>query len=385
VTRILIDTTRPRHIHIVLLTQGVAKLKAGCWTVTLANPGTTATTFHSWVDGQLSFRSIDPNAEPKKLHACATQATIDATINIPGTSLPIITVGAYDVATDEIAPFSSRGPTSTGDLKPDVVAPGVGMTSARTNALDEISKKSSYKWCCDCCFDFYTKNQGTSFSAPLVSGVVALMFQKNPDLTATQILTHLKATAGSPPLNPQVLPNNTFGHGVVNALAAVQAVPAPAGGGGSGGGNIAANSAPGWPLEADWFPLRLAATLTSMARHAAFQGPASQLAAALVSRHFGEVRTLINHNRRVATLWRRCEGPGLARMLLLTLSGARISPMSPDARRAARTRQFLRLLARYGTPPLRQDVESFGDGLLALAVPQRLPAAVSLVAMGASL
>ena len=96
------------------------------------------------------------------------------TINVPGVSPKLITVGCVDDlrtvqrTDDVIAEFSSRGPAHK-TVKPDVVAPGV----------DIISLKNQQKQ--------YVKMSGTSMSTPMAAGIAALMLQKRPDLTPQQI------------------------------------------------------------------------------------------------------------------------------------------------------------------------------------------------------
>jgi len=98
------------------------------------------------------------------------------TINSPGTSPLVITVGAADLTHCEedgeikVASFSSRGPTFTGDSKPDLVAPGVDICS-----LDGKNPKG------------YAVQSGTSMAAPVVSGVAACLYAMRPDLSPAQV------------------------------------------------------------------------------------------------------------------------------------------------------------------------------------------------------
>jgi len=95
------------------------------------------------------------------------------TINSPGTSPLVITVGAADLTEDgaiKVASFSSRGPTLTGDTKPDLIAPGVDICS-----LDSKNPKG------------YAVQSGTSMAAPVVSGVAACLYAMRPDLTPAQV------------------------------------------------------------------------------------------------------------------------------------------------------------------------------------------------------
>lgn len=77
---------------------------------------------------------------------------------------------------DFIATFSSRGPVSPFYQKPDLVAPGVFVNT------------TSLK-------NFYNITSGTSYAAPHVSGAIALLLEKNPDLTPQEIKSILVTTS----------------------------------------------------------------------------------------------------------------------------------------------------------------------------------------------
>ena len=102
--------------------------------------------------------------------------------------------------------FSSVGPTADGRIKPDVDAQGAGVLVASPFFVSGYT----YSW--------------TSFSCPLTAGVVALVLQAHPTYTVDQVLAVMRSTASQ-----SASPDNLLGWGIVNALAAVQAVPpAPA-------------------------------------------------------------------------------------------------------------------------------------------------------------
>ena len=75
--------------------------------------------------------------------------------------------------------------------KPDIAAPGVKINSAKSRASDPGIVHIP-DWLDGNRFE---ELQGTSMAAPMITGVVALMFDKKPDLTTTQVRTHLAGAA----------------------------------------------------------------------------------------------------------------------------------------------------------------------------------------------
>ncbi|WP_208585596.1 S8 family peptidase [Gracilibacillus suaedae] len=116
------------------------------------------------------------------------------TISSPGLSDRVITVGALDDrdtadtrGDDDVASFSSRGPTIYGEVKPDILAPGVDIISLRSpnSYMDRLQKSSRVGE------DYFTMS-GTSMATPICAGVVSLMKQQNPELTPEEIKELLK-------------------------------------------------------------------------------------------------------------------------------------------------------------------------------------------------
>jgi hypothetical protein len=130
----------------------------------------------------------------------------------------VVSVGATDI-NDNIAGFSSRGPVTwqniagyndypynpgMGLIRPDVVAPGVNIKSLHHVNITGYADG----W------------DGTSMACPAVSGVMALMLEKNPELTPAEICEILEMTA----VKFSSTKDNIFGSGRVDALAAIDAV-----------------------------------------------------------------------------------------------------------------------------------------------------------------
>jgi subtilisin family serine protease len=107
--------------------------------------------------------------------AAGNTGPIPGTVGSPGCAHDVITVGAVD-RLDNVAVFSSRGPTLDGRTKPDILAPGVLIIAAKNGGG-------------------YTALSGTSMATPHISGVVALILSENPNLSAEQVKEVLMNTA----------------------------------------------------------------------------------------------------------------------------------------------------------------------------------------------
>lgn len=102
------------------------------------------------------------------------------TIAIPGTSRKVITVGALS---DEKKGFccSGEGPTGGCVVKPDVLAPGSRIISCNYK-FDKSTKP-------------YTVKSGTSMATPVVSGAMALLLSKYPDMSNVELKLKLRQTS----------------------------------------------------------------------------------------------------------------------------------------------------------------------------------------------
>lgn len=122
-------------------------------------------------------------------------------------------------AIGKIAKFSSLGPTFDGIRKPDVVAPGMCINAAYNSFSTNIEtdKKSLTDKVRYNNKDYYYMAQsGTSMAAPIVAGTIALWLQANPNLTPDDIFKVI-AESSQYPDNEMEYPNNTYGHGQIDA------------------------------------------------------------------------------------------------------------------------------------------------------------------------
>ena len=129
----------------------------------------------------------------------------------------VISVGAVN-ENNVVSPSSSKGPVTwqsisgyndyhynpgIGLIRPDIAAPGENVYSIRHDANNTYWGKS-----------------GTSQAAPCVAGVMALMLEKNPNLTPADLCRIIETTA----VKLTATKSNSTGAGLIDALAAVQAV-----------------------------------------------------------------------------------------------------------------------------------------------------------------
>lgn len=112
-------------------------------------------------------------------------------IAFPADANDILTVGALNTEKKN-APFSGVGPTQDGRVKPDVMA--LGSPAALISGRGTI-----------------VRDMGTSFSTPIVAGLVACLWQALPDKTAQEIIELIRQTSSS-----YQNPDNIYGYGVPN-------------------------------------------------------------------------------------------------------------------------------------------------------------------------
>ncbi|MDQ3821875.1 MAG: S8 family serine peptidase [Actinomycetota bacterium] len=134
------------------------------------------------------------------------------TIGTPGAATQALTVGAMsDLGSGgfSLAPFSSRGKTADGRIKPDIAAPGVEIMSAQANVASG-----------------YVSMSGTSMATPFTAGTALLLLDANRGLTPAGVRDAIRSTAVEwGPTGADI----DYGAGRLDAFAALKAAGAPVG------------------------------------------------------------------------------------------------------------------------------------------------------------
>jgi subtilisin family serine protease len=197
--------------------------RQGTWTITLTPVSTTPSTeIDLWMAGFLLgnagvvpiFTSDVDNAE---------------LIGSPGTATEVVTVGAFTTKQSwpsidgnsysfvgstppgTLAGFSSPGPRRDGVQKPDISAPGTAIVSARSTATPGIPNALIHP------DGVHWTQQGTSMSAPHVTGGVALYLADDPTMTPADVKAKLYADAVTDG-NTGAVPNKDWGYGKLRML-----------------------------------------------------------------------------------------------------------------------------------------------------------------------
>jgi subtilisin family serine protease len=199
------------------------------------------------ISGQTNMWAVSENVEftsnGKSILPWVSGTTTSTVGEIGGTGNSVISVGAYtsknswtalngnnktsNAILGDIAPFSANGPVMDGRTKPDITAPGNVIVSSLNHYDTDYSQfadevvgsvyKSGTLW-------YYGTMQGTSMSAPVVAGILALWLEARPDLTPSRVKEVLKATSTTDSYTGTIPANgsNVWGWGKINALAGLQ-------------------------------------------------------------------------------------------------------------------------------------------------------------------
>jgi len=139
--------------------------------------------------------------------AAGNSGPAPSSIVVPGDASKVITVGAID-SSGSIFEQSSRGPVSSGEIKPDLVTIGVDVVSALAGSKNGLSSMS-----------------GTSMAVPQVSGASCILLEAQSGLMPADVKRMLLKTADD---LGRAGPDDVYGYGALNltnALKSAQTAP----------------------------------------------------------------------------------------------------------------------------------------------------------------
>ncbi len=223
-------TPNPRNNKLQIEVQFEAPAQQGQWHIDLQETAGAPATVDLWVERN------DFDIHPK---LAGSDDVVNNSVTCPATSASVIAVGNYNAQPDvdhgekygDIVRSSSHGldiadGVTDEQVRPHLVAPGRRIISA--NRSDKVDHSEKYlKLRFGVGLGQHTVFTGTSQAAPHVTGVIALMFQKNPTLTHVDVRQILTGSVRRD-LIPAgtVFPSATWGFGILDAAAALGITPA---------------------------------------------------------------------------------------------------------------------------------------------------------------
>lgn len=194
---------------------------AGTWRVRFTNKAGSPSTFHGWLY----------NSDIGQESSVVSVSGGNTAYTVSNTAKSAIICGAYasrwrwqslggsyyfgtpDLS-DQIASFSSIGPTRDGRMKPDIAAPGHGVFSVRSSSspVDSASQTPD---------GLYILFSGTSMATPVVTGSSILLLQKDNTLPSSTVRSLITENSLKDSYTGSALPNNTWGAGKLDVFKAM--------------------------------------------------------------------------------------------------------------------------------------------------------------------
>lgn len=201
------------YIEVSPHTAPTGKVRPGVWRVEIEAVEIRDGRFDAWIerDARRKFNNFADQS-----FFLGTDFDPVMTLGTPATTRRGVAVANYDHVTQTPHDQSGRGKTRDGRTKPEIAAPGTNIVSCHALGGRPVGLVSGPV------HPMRLAMSGTSMSAPHVTGIAALMFEKNPRITAAQAAKILIAAA-DPPAGVQPF-DVAWGFGKVNAEAAVKLV-----------------------------------------------------------------------------------------------------------------------------------------------------------------
>ena len=176
-------------------------VQGGVWSLELRRRSGQPGDVHIWL-------LAPPNAKPSATEFFGEGLSFSHLIGSPGGGNEVVTVASFTsrnqwidstgtaravgLTLDTISDFSSPGPRRDGMFKPDVTAPGAMIVSCLSSASISPQIASSIVAA------GFRVNAGTSMATPFITGVIALLLERQPSLTPAEAKAFLKQRSSVP-------------------------------------------------------------------------------------------------------------------------------------------------------------------------------------------
>ena len=174
----------------------------GSWKIRVYTSSYNSGSYHIWLpitgfsDPDVTF--LEPNPE--------------TTLTSPGSAVSVITTAAYNAYTNSLYLNSSRGYTRTGQIKPDIAAPGVNVFAPALRGR-------------------YTAVTGTSAAAAITAGACALIMEWGMNRTPSRIFNNAELKSlfirGAQRRGDLLYPNREWGYGTLDVYQVFSALSSP--------------------------------------------------------------------------------------------------------------------------------------------------------------
>lgn len=203
--RIYIELEPPSHFQ---------PIQSGVWTVELEALEGGAGKFDAWIERDVRD---DQNNYADQSFFMGSDFEPTHTLGTPATNRRAVAVANYSHMALAPNSSSSRGPTRDNRNKPEVAAPGTNIFASHALGGRSDGEGGVYP--------MRARKTGTSMAAPHVTGIIALLLEEEPSLSAVQITNILSSTADNP--DGTIGFDIAWGYGRVNAVRALKLLRDP--------------------------------------------------------------------------------------------------------------------------------------------------------------